>query len=184
MISHMPTHHGHPNLRLERVTQYGALALIIVMLLGAAGQVGLALSGLPLGLLLITGIITLLLIAPVIMLTTATPAVSVSAEGIQIEPMIWRSRLIRWEEIRAIKPYPLLPPADVEVGRKALTGRRRYRPAEGIMLIVPSLPLQYRFTGLFAGEGFVGVTALTNRSHTGYERLVKTVEAHSPTPPE
>ena len=54
------------------------------------------------------------------------------------------------------------------------------------MLIIPSLPLQYRFTGLFAGEGFTGVIALTNRSHTDYDALIKQVEKHvapqSPSP--
>ena len=177
----MPTYHRHPNPGLDRLTQYGALALIVLMLIGAIGQFALALSGLQLGLLWLTGMITLLLIAPVLMLTTATPAVNVTAEGIQILPVIWRNRSIRWDDIRAIKPYPLLPPADVESGRRALTGRRRYRPAQGIMLIVPSLPLQYRLTGLFAGEGFVGVIALTNRTHRDYEQLLQTVEDHQPT---
>jgi hypothetical protein len=174
----MPSHHPHPNPTRERIVQYGALGLIVVMALAGIGQIALALSGIPAGLLFITGVITLLLIPPVIMLTAATPAVTITPDGIRIEPVIWRSRLIAWSEIEAIKPYSLLPPQDTEIGRKAITGRKRYRPAEGIMLIVPSLPIQYRFTGAFAGEGFRGVIAFTNRSHTQYERLVDLVEEH------
>ena len=44
------------------------------------------------------------------------------------------------------------------------------------IVIIPSLPLPYRFTGLFAGEGFVGVIGLTNRTHSDYERLIEQVE--------
>lgn len=172
----MQSHHAHPNPTLDRLTHYGGLALILLMLVAAVAQIALALSGLPLGLLLITGIITLLLIAPIIMLITASPAVTVSREGITIEPLLWRQRLIPWQMVEAIKPYPLLPQPDVEIGRKALAGRRRYRAAEGIMLVVPSLPLHYRVTGLFAGEGLKGVIALTNRTHVNYQQLVELVE--------
>ena len=86
--------------------------------------------------------------------------------------------------MRAIKDYPLLPPKDAEVTRRAMVGKKRYRAAEGKMLIIPSLPLQYRFTGLFAGEGFTGVIALTNRSHTNYDALIKQVEKHVTSPPD
>jgi hypothetical protein len=110
------------------------------------------------------------------LLTSATPAVTVSADGITIQPRVWRERFVRWDEVRAVKPYPLLPPKDVEAERRAFVGKKRYRPAEGIMLVIPSLPLTYRFTGLFAGEGFTGVIALTNRTHRDYEALVRQVE--------
>ena len=58
--------------------------------------------------------VTLLLIAPVMLLTSATPAVSVTAEGITIQPRVWRERFVRWDDVRAVKDYPLLPPKDVE----------------------------------------------------------------------
>lgn len=175
----MTSHFAHPNPRLNRLTQYSAFLLMLLMLIVAVGQLALALIGFPPGVLLITSAITLLLVAPVLMLTTVTPAVTVSEAGITIEPVVWRSRAVRWDEIEAIKPYPLLPPAEVEAGRRAIVGRRRYRPAEGIMLVIPSLPPHYRFTGLFTGEGFTGIIALTNRTHTDYGRLVALVEANT-----
>ncbi len=173
----MASTHVHPHPLTDRLAQYGGVALIVVMIAAALGQIALALVGLPL--FFVSGLITLGLTAPVLMLTSATPAVTVSAEGITLQPRIWRERFVRWNEIRAVKDYPLLPTRDAESGRRALVGRQRYRPAEGKMLVIPSLPLQYRFTGLFAGEGFVGVIGLTNRAHTDYERLIRQVKQYS-----
>lgn len=173
------TTHTHPNPTADRLNQYGGAALMVVMILGAVGQFALALLGLPL--LLLGGIVTLALIAPVMMLTTATPAVSVSADGITLLPRVWPQRSVAWGEVREIRDYPLLPPENIEPGRKLMVGRRRYRPAEGIMLVIPSLPLYYRFTGVFAGAGFSGVVGLTNRTHTDYDALVQQVRKYTRT---
>jgi hypothetical protein len=173
------TQHTHPKPTTDRLTQYGGAALVVVMIAGAVGQFALALVGLPL--LLLGGIVTLVLIAPVMMLTTATPAVSVSADGLTLMPRVWPQRVVAWGEIREVRDYPLLPPENIEPGRKLMVGRRRYRPAEGIMLVIPSLPLYYRFTGLFTGAGFTGVIGLTNRTHTDYDALVRQVQKYTGT---
>jgi len=174
----MPSTHVHPHPTTDRLAQYGGIVLAVVMVTAALGQIALAATiGLPL--FLLSGIVTLLLIAPVMLLTSATPAVQVSEDGITIQPRVWRERFVRWEEVRAVKEYPLIPPKDVESGRRLMEGKRRYRAAEGKMLIIPSLPLPYRFTGLFAGEGFVGVIGLTNRTHSDYERLIAQVEKYT-----
>lgn len=171
----MKSVHLHPNPLLDRVTQYGAVALVAVMLVATPLQIVLLLVGAPGGLFLFTAIATLLLTPPVLLLTTATPRVTVSPDGITIQPIIWKEKFIPWSEVQALKDYPLLPPSDSEVGRKALAGRQRYRAAEGKMLVIPTLPVQYRVTGYFAGEGFTGVIALTNRTHAEYEKLIKKV---------
>lgn len=175
----MGSTHVHPNPTTDRLAQYGGVGLVVVMFAAALGQIVLAANGLPL--FLLSGLVTLALIAPVILLTSATPAVSVAAEGITIQPHVWRQRFVRWADVRAVKDYPLLPPRDVESGRRALVGRGRYRPAEGKMLVIPSLPLPYRFTGLFAGEGFTGVIGLTNRTHTEYNALIRQVMKYTST---
>lgn len=172
----MSSHHTHPNPLTDRLAQYGGIALTILLVLGGLGQFVLAALGLPL--FLLSGLVTLALIAPVMMLTTATPAVTVADDGITLHPRVWRDRFVAWDDVRALKNYPLLPPKEAEVNRRAMVGKRRYRAAEGKMLVVPSLPLPYRFTGLFAGEGFTGVVALTNRTHTGYDALIRQVERH------
>ena len=134
--------------------------------------------GLPL--FLLSGLVTLGLIAPVMMLTSATPAVSVAAEGITIQPRVWRGRF-RALGGRAGGQGLSAAAAEGHRGRSGgrWSGGRRYRAAEGKMLVIPSLPLPYRFTGLFAGEGFTGVIGLTNRTHTDYEALIKQVRKYT-----
>jgi hypothetical protein len=168
--------YAHPNPALDRWVQRGALALAALMGLAALGLLFLGVRGLPL--MGLAALVTLLLTAPVLMLTTAAPAVSVSDEGLTIHPVVWPPRLIRWAEVRAIKDYPLLPPPGAEVERRAFVGRKGYRAPAGKMLLVPSLPFQYRVTGFFAGEGLTPVIALTNRTHQDYDRLIRAVETY------
>jgi hypothetical protein len=165
----------HPNPTLDRITQYGALALVSVMLLAALAQIVLALTVRPALLFVLTAIITILLIPFVLMLTTSTPGVTVGKEGLTIEPLIWRAQFVPWRDIKAVKSYPLLPQAGAEVSRKAMAGRKKYRPAEGIMLVIPSLPPQYRITGLLAGEGLTSVIGITTRTHSDYDRLTEKI---------
>lgn len=171
------THHIHPRPALDRLTQYIALALLLAVIAAAPllTVIGLA-AGMPPLLPILTGLILLLFAPFIVMLTTATPALSAAADGLRLRPRIWPGRLIPWEAIMAVKPYPLLPSADAEVGRRYLAGRARYQPARGIMLVIPSLPFYYRFTGFFAGQGWTPVIAITNRTHTDYDALVRRIE--------
>jgi hypothetical protein len=169
----------HPKPLLDRITQYGAAALVTVMLLTVPLQLLLAFLIRPPLVFVITAFFTLLLAPFVLLLTASTPRVQVSTEGITIEPVIWNSRFVPWGSVTAVKPYPLLPQAQAELTRKTLTGRNQYRAAEGIMLVIPELPPQYRIVGVLAGEGFTPVIALTNRTHTDYDRLVQHIRKHT-----
>lgn len=175
----MTTIHTHPRPTIDRLVQYGALAFFALTAALFVWQIVLALNGLPAALLLLTILTMVLLLAPALWLTTATPAVELTGDGLTTHPRIWRAHSIDWDEIRAVKPYPLLPEAQGERMRKAFVGRRKYVPAKGVMLVVPSLPWIYRFTGFFAGEGLTPVIALTNRTHTDYDRLIKSVRART-----
>ena len=168
----MQSAHPHPKPRLDRLTQYSATALLIIMALTVPLQILLALLGIPAFLFLLTAIFTALLTPFVLLLTTATPAVEVSDEGVTIMPVIWRRRFVPWSGVTAVKEYPLLPGAEAESGRKLMTGRNRYAAAQGLMLAIPALPAQYRITGFLAGEGFTPVIAVTNRTHVRYDVLV------------
>ena len=172
--------HTHPRPLIDRITQYGALVLMVLILIAVPLQVLLALLITPGGLFLIGSGVTLLLLPFLLMLTVATPPVTVSANGLQIDPLIWGSQIVTWDDVQAVKDYPLLPSADAEVGRKLMVGRKKYRVAQGIMLIIPALPRRYRVTGFFTGEGNTPVIALTNRTHTGYEALLRQVFTHLP----
>jgi hypothetical protein len=166
----------HPQAARQRTAHLAAGALILAMLFGVIGQVLLVISGIFTGVMLISAGVTLLLILPVIMLTTATPPVTLSAEGITVQPHLWRARFVAWGDVQALKAYPLLPPQDTEVLRRAAVGRKRYQAASGVMLIMPTLPLQYRVHGFFAGEGFTPVIALTNRTHQDYPELLRQLD--------
>jgi hypothetical protein len=173
----METTHTHPNPTLNRLTQYAALTLTALL---AFGEVGLILLSLRAGGGFILMGITLVLFAPFLLMQTVnTPAVTVSGDGITLQPLLWKPIFVAWEAIRKVKPYPLLPPPEAETLRKVMVGRLKYRPAEGVLLVIPSLPLLYRLHGFFCGEGFTGAIALTNRTHTDYTRLVEQVENHS-----
>lgn len=124
----------------------------------------------------LTAAFSLLLIFPLMMQSAATPAMTISDEGILLQPVLWRERFVAWREIERVQPYPLLPPSDTESLRKALVGRKNYHPAEGVMLLIPSLPFPYRATGFFVGEGFRPVVAITNRTHQHYEQLIQQLQ--------
>ena len=173
----MDSTHTHPKPWLDGLTQYGAAALLVLILVGVALQLVLALAGA--SVFVLTALFTLALAPFILMLTTATPPVKVSPEELIVQPRLWKVQVIPWSAVTAVKPYPLLPVPDAEVSRKFLTGRERYRPAEGIMLVIPDLPFQYRVTGLLAGEGFVPVIAVTTRTHTDYDALVKKIRVYS-----
>ncbi len=166
-------HSSHPRPWLDRITQYGAVVTLAIMLLSLPLQVLLAFSGARV--MLWTAVLTLLLCPFMLMLTTSTPALTLSDAGFEMKPMFWRARFVPWAEVEAVKPFPLLPHTDAEVSRRVMTGKRRYRPAEGIMLVVPSLPAQYRIVGFLAGESGKPVIAVTTRTHTDYDKVVKQI---------
>jgi hypothetical protein len=171
----MKSAHIHPHPFLDAVTQYGAALLCAVMVLAAAAQVLALAIGAP-GAFILSALLTLAFVPFTLLLTTATPAVTVTQEGLTIEPRLWRKQFVTWDAVREVKDYPLLPPEDSEAVRRALTGRRRYTPAQGKMLLIPTLPPQYRIAGWLAGEGLTPIIALTNRTHTDYERLIQQIE--------
>ncbi len=170
--------HTHPNPLLDRITQYAALALAVVMLVSVPLQVLLTVLGAPGGLFIVTALVVLALTPPVIMLTATTPAVTLQADGLWLEPRVWQRRFIPWEQVEALKEYPLIPKENEEVQRRTFVGRKNYAPVQGIMLVIPSLPLQYRIAAFFAGESGKGIVALTTRTHTEYPKLRKKLVHH------
>lgn len=167
----------HPKPRQHRLTQYVLGGAMIVIAIAAPLQVVLALLISNAALFYLTALLTLLLSLPLILQTAATPALTLTDSALTLHPVIWPKQVIPWEAITAIKAYPLLPPEDAEAVRRAMIGKRKYAPAKGIMLIVPDLPVYYRVTGWFAGEGWTSVIAITNRTHQHYDRLAAQITA-------
>lgn len=160
---------------MKRWTEIAAAALAAVMALAALGQWAIALLG-GYGIMLITGVITLLLALPVLMNSARSPEVAIEGDGLRLHSAVWGQRHVPFSAIRAIVPDPALPPPGAEVYRRQVVGRRRYRPAEGRLLIIPGLPLPFRIAGWFAGEGVTGVIAITTRTHPDYDRLMPRIE--------
>jgi hypothetical protein len=161
----------HPRPLLDLLTQGTAVLFLATAIALFIIQLVLAVRGVSPLLVCAISTTLLLLVVPALWLLFATPPVWVDDEGITLRPRFWSARRVPWAEVRAAKPYPLLPERDAERVRQALVGRANFRAAEGFMLIIPTLPAQYRFQGVFAQEGFTGVIALTSRTHTDYDVL-------------
>jgi len=170
-----PRTHNHPNMLLKRAIEYGAIGIVIVMLLSALGLLLLpAISSAPGG-FAFAAVLVLLLMPAVLMLTAYAPPVSVDKDAITLHPMIWQDRRVPWSDVSEVGVYPLLPREDTEIPRKYVVGTRNYKPAAGILLVIPSLPWQYRIVGFFAGVQSRPAIALTNRAHVDYEHLLQAV---------
>jgi len=174
-----PSTHPHPQSALNIATQYGGLIAAGALLVAAPVFLLLPLLGAPSGFIVAAPLVTLLAM-PLLMLTAYAPAVSVDDAGITLHPAVWRERTIPWDAITAVAVFPLLPSEDAEVTRRYAVGRKNYRVAEGIMLVIPGLPPQYRIVGFLAGTRSQPTIALTNRAHQDYDTLLRKVLAATP----
>lgn len=174
------TEHTHPNLSLYKLQQAILSTLIVLALFGAVMFIIIALL-LPAHLFIVMGILVLLLAIPLCMGLLNTPPVVISDEGLTIASFLGREQLIAWDDIQKVSDYPLLPQANQEILKQYLVGRKNYRPAEGIMLIIPQLPILYRFAGFLAGEGGSPIIAFTNRTHSDYDTLKRRILHYTPT---
>lgn len=177
----MESLHDAKNPRAARISAWTAAAFVVVLGLSLPLWVVMSLSAPRALLLLLMLVPTVLFLPAVVYLSVATPPVTLTNEGVRLRPLVlWRETFIAWADIESAQPYPLIPSPETEIVRKALVGRRKYAPAEGVMLISSALPLPYRVVGFFAGQGNKGVVAFTNRTHADYETLVKFIAKRKP----
>lgn len=176
----MTTYHFGPRSRLRYQLQQLLLALLtILMLIAVIALIVLAIT-LPAPLFGLMALVVLLLTAPVAMQLSVSPPVIVEADGILVQPLLWPERRIAWDQIDAIRPYGLLPSQDQEVLKRVLQGRNNYEAARGVMLLSPSLPLQYRIAGYFVGQPGHSLIAVTNRTHQDYNSFLEALAEHVP----
>lgn len=171
------THHAPPSPTLYRVQQSLIAALFVLMIFAASGLLLLAIL-IPAPLMALMSMMVVLLMLPVAMLLSVSPPITVDGTGLTLHPFWGKPQSIAWHEIAAMQIYPLLPQTDQEVEWRLMQGRKRYRAAEGYMLLVPRLPLRYRVAGLFAGVRGQAIVAFTNRSHSDYETLLQQIREH------
>lgn len=173
------TQHTHPNTTLYKLQQGILTTLIGMALFGAVMFVIIAIA-VPAPLFVVMSVLVLLLSIPLFMGLLNTPPVTISDEGLTIQGFMERERQLAWDDIQQVSDYPLLPQANQEILKQYLVGRTKYRPAEGIMLVIPSLPFLYRFAGFLAGENGAPIIAFTNRKHTDYDTLKQRILHSTP----
>ncbi len=103
------------------------------------------------------------------------PEISVTNDGLYVQPMVWRAQLVPWETLEEIVAHPLVY-NDEAMGR--LLHGKRYRPRQGVVVLVkPEAGLWpvYRLIGALAGGGNRPGFALSSTTHTGYEALVERI---------
>jgi len=155
-----------------RISQVVLVITAGVLAVSAPFQIVMALAIPAAGMFVLTAILSLALILPLILMMSATPPITLSREGVTIQPGIGKPSTLTWASVTEIKPYSLMPPEDSETTRRLVVGRKKYRPAAGTMLVCEGLPWRYRVVGAFAGEGFKPVIAVTNRTHAEYDQFV------------
>jgi hypothetical protein len=176
--------HDNTNPQITRLTHYALAVMIVALILAVPAWLIIGLTNERAVLFIVMVIPTILFLPALVFLSVTTPPVTVSAEGLLLRPYVWRQRLIDWQDVTLAKPYPLLPASESEVMRRALVGRKKYAPAEGLMVLVPGLPWPYRIAGYFAGERGTPIVAFTNRAHQDYATLAQAIRARCemPTP--
>lgn len=178
-MPHMePRTHKHPKPTIDRLSQIVSLVGAVLLLAAIPILAVLVLLGAPGGFLLALPLLVGLSL-PLLMRTAVSPTITVTEEGLALKPLIWRERVVAWDAITSVQVFPLLPSVDEEVTRRVAVGRLNYRPAGGLMLVIPGLPPQYRIAGFFAGVASQPIIALTNRAHAEYDTLVEAVLSHT-----
>lgn len=174
-----PTHYPHPNPPAHKLEQYMLLSLGITMLVAACLLVVVAFL-IPAPLFVIMAALIVLLSAFVWMRLVVAAPVSISREGLNVQPVIGKERFVAWSDVQEVKPYPLLPREHTEVVRRTMVGKRKYQEAAGVMLIINGgLPPQYRIASMLSGEGGKPIIVLTNRTHADYAELVERVRQYT-----
>ena len=173
------TQHSPLSSNIYRLQQIIAACLLVLMSLAVAGLIVLAIL-IPAPLIGLMAVFMAILSAPVAMLLSVSPPLTVDEDGLTVEPFWGKSQRVAWNEIATMQVYPLLPQPEQETEWRLMRGRKRYRAAEGYMLIIPRLPLRYRVAGFFAGVRGQPLIAFTNRAHSDYDTLLQRVKAHIP----
>lgn len=174
-----PITYSHPAPWQQRIQQISG---VLMLLLGVVAAAALLLTAvlLPAPLFALMALMVILLLAPVLWMLVATPPVTVAEDGLHLHTFIGATRHISWEAIESVQDYPLLPTEQNEVLRRLFQGRKQYRQAEGIMLVIPSLPWPHRIGGFFAGQHFEPIVAFTSRTHSHYAELARAIAHAAP----
>jgi hypothetical protein len=162
---------SHPRLNPGRQRFAGCMARL--GLLGAGlGVVGLLAVGIGYGLPLLILMIPFLigLSVPLLTLTSLHPAITIEDGGLRLTPLVWKSSFVGWQDVERLTTHTLLKPAPPERYQRRRKGAAVH---SGHMLVARrgALPWHYCVVGVMAGFGWRPVFAVSNQTHTEYEKL-------------
>lgn len=169
----MISNHPHPQATLHR--WFGRLAVfgIVLAVLSAIGMVIVA-FGLGAGLVIVMIPFLLGLTLPLWMLIALYPAVEVREDGLVLQPNGLRANHVAWDDVLEMTEHTLLkPPPPSKLKRTAHAG-------EMILVRKGALPFYYRIISMIAGYDGVPVFAISNRTHTNYDTLKRTLKKQIP----
>jgi hypothetical protein len=125
-----------------------------------------------------TAFFSALLLIPLLIETVLHPHLTVQDAGLYLKPQVWRRvDFVRWEDITALVPHPLIY-NDVAMGR-TLRGKN-YRPREGVVIVLrhtSSILPFYRLIGSLAGRGLSPAFAISTTTQPDYTALLAAIEA-------
>ena len=146
------------------------LQIVLMMVLGGSGMPGWLFGG--------TAFFTVILMVPLLIGTVIHPELSITRDGIILQPMMWRSTMVAWGAVKGMTVHPLI--FNDEATGKLLYGKR-YRPREGMVVLVANsagLSPLYRLIGWIAGAGNLSAFGISSTTHTDYEELVQQIREH------
>ncbi|MCQ3930978.1 MAG: hypothetical protein DPW16_11010 [Chloroflexi bacterium] len=171
------SNHPHPHPVLRRMVGWLALAGMIGILFGA---VGLLIAGLTYGLSLMILMIPFLLgmIFPLIILTALHPQITLQEEGVQIKPLVWKTRLVSWEQLTGLTDHSLMKPPPP--ARQQNLTKRPVTKGQMILVEKGALGWPFRIVGFAAGHGTTPVFAISSKTHRDYDQLLQTLKRRIP----
>lgn len=153
------------------------LALIIAILSGALGLLIVGLMyGLPLMLLMIPFLMGM--VFPLIVFTAIHPEITLQDEGVHIKPLVWKSRLVAWEQLTALTDHALMKPPPP--ARQQKLTRRPVTKGHMILVQKGALGWPFRVVGFAAGHGTTPVFAISSKTHRDYDQLYQTLKRRLP----
>jgi len=161
------------------VLVFSLIVMGIVMLVQILLMILLLRSGLPGWLFSGTAIFTVILMLPLLIGSVIHPAISMTGDGLILQPLIGHAQFVRWEDLTGTAPHPLI--FNDEATGRLLYGKR-YRPREGLIVLVAAtagLSPLYRLVGGIAGASLSAAFGISSTTHENYDVLVEQIRQHS-----
>lgn len=171
------SNHPHPKASTQRIVGCFAGVGLTCMVVGSLGLlIAGMVYGLPLLIIMIPFLIGLSL--PLFLLTSLHPAIIVEENGLRLNPLVFPSSFVAWDDLLQITEHTLIkPPAPSKIQKYI-----KKEPHEGEMILakIGALPFHYRVVGLMSSQGFKPTFAISNRTHVDYKILRSKIKKQLP----